>query len=154
MVRIGIDLGGTKTEIIALSEGGEELLRRRVPTPRDDYQAILRTVVELIRSAEETLGQEGTIGIGTPGAVSSATGLLKNSNSTCLNGHPLLADFETLLKRPVRMSNDANCFALSEARDGAGEGAATVFGVIVGTGTGGGIVVERTDRQGHELHRR
>jgi fructokinase len=141
MKRIGVDLGGTKTEIIALTESGEELLRRRVPTPRDNYRAILETVRDLIVSAEAEIGEEATIGIGTPGAVSRATGLIKNSNSTCLNGRPLLADLAGLLNRPIRMSNDANCFALSEAIDGAARGEQIVFGVIVGTGTGAGIVV-------------
>ena len=141
MIRIGIDLGGTKTEVVALRGDGEELLRRRVPTPQGDYQAILYTIVKLIRDTEEALGEEGAIGIGAPGAISRVTGLLKNSNSTSLNGRPLLADLRAELRRPVRMSNDANCFALSEARDGAAAGAVCVFGVIVGTGTGGGIVV-------------
>lgn len=143
MKRIGIDLGGTKIEIVALAEGGEEILRRRTFTPHHDYGAILRTIDELVREAEETLGEKAAIGIGTPGAVSRTTGLLKNSNSTCLNGRPLFVDLSRLLNRPIRMTNDANCFALSEALDGAAQGAETVFGVIVGTGTGGGIVVNR-----------
>jgi fructokinase len=142
MKRIGIDLGGTKIEIVVLGEGMEELIRRRVPTPRDDYQAILNAVANLIREAEEELGEKGTIGIGTPGATSRATGLLRNSNSTCLNGCPVHADLSDLLGRPIRAANDANCFALSEARDGAAMGAPVVFGVIVGTGTGAGVVVD------------
>ena len=141
MIRIGVDLGGTKTEVVALGEGGEELLRRRVPTPRDDYQAVLRTIANLIRDTESALGQQGAIGVGAPGAISRVTGLLRNSNSITLNGRPLLADLRATLGRPLRMMNDANCFALSEATDGAAAGAACVFGVIVGPGTGGGIVV-------------
>lgn len=141
MVRIGIDLGGTKTEVVALGHNNQELIRERVPTPKDDYGAIIRTVVGLVVDVETRLGQKGTIGIGTPGASSRATGLLKNSNSTCLNGRPLHGDLQEALGRPIRMDNDANCFALSEALDGAAAGHDVVFGVIVGTGTGGGIVV-------------
>lgn len=141
MIRIGIDLGGTKIEIIALSIEGKELLRQRISTPKDDYAATLLAIDKLVRDAESTLGKQGTIGIATPGALSRATGFLKNSNSVCLNGQPILQDLETLLQRPVRLCNDANCFALSEATDGAAAGAKVVFGVIVGTGTGAGIVV-------------
>ncbi|MCA9651086.1 MAG: ROK family protein [Myxococcales bacterium] len=139
-MRIGIDLGGTKTEIVVL-DAGAEVLRRRVPTPRDDYAAIVSTVVELVRSAEAELGATATVGIGTPGAVSPATGRIKNSNTTCLIGRPLREDLERLLERPIRLANDANCFALSEAVDGAAAGAEVVFGVILGTGVGGGVVV-------------
>ena len=140
-IKIGIDLGGTKIEIIAMDSSGQELLRRRIRTPRNDYTAILNAIVDLIHYAEGRVGASCTIGIGTPGALSRATGKLKNSNSTCLNGTPILDDLERLIGRPVHMTNDANCFALSEAVDGSGAGASVVFGVIVGTGCGGGIVV-------------
>lgn len=140
-MRLGIDLGGTKIEIIALDEVGVERLRRRVPTPAGDYPATLKAIVSLVQGAEIELGQHCSVGIGTPGAISRATGRLKNSNSVHLNGQPILQDLEALLQRPVKISNDANCFALSEATDGAAAGAAVVFGVIVGTGTGAGIVV-------------
>jgi len=141
MIRFGIDLGGTKTEIIALNDAGRELLRRRVATPRDDYGATLDTVAALIRDAEAELGSSGSVGVGTPGSLSRATGLLRGSNSVCLNDKPIKADLETLLEREVRITNDANCFALSEAIDGAGQGAEIVFGAILGTGVGAGIVV-------------
>jgi fructokinase len=140
-MKVGIDLGGTKIELVALAEDGGERLRRRAPTPQGDYWGTLRTIAGLVERAEGQLGVRGTVGVGTPGAISPATGLLKNSNSVCLNGKPLLRDLEGLLGRPVRLANDANCFALSEATDGAGAGAEVVFGVIVGTGTGGGVVV-------------
>jgi len=140
-VRIGIDLGGTKTEIIALDAQRRELLRRRVATPSEDYAAILATIVSLVRDAEGALDCRATIGIGTPGSMSRATGLLRGSNSVCLNGQPLQRDLEMLLDRRIVLTNDANCFALSEASDGAGQGAEVVFGVIVGTGVGSGIVV-------------
>lgn len=140
-MRIGIDLGGTKTEIVVLDEKGERALLRRVPTPREDYAAIVTTLVTLVREAEAELGVTATVGVGTPGAVSPATGRIKNSNTTCLIGQPLREDLERALERPVRLANDANCFALSEAVDGAAAGAEVVFGVIVGTGTGGGVVV-------------
>ena len=141
MIRIGIDLGGTKIEAIALDDQGRERLRRRRPTPQGDYEATLAAVATLVAEAETELGESASVGIGTPGALSRATGLLKNSNSVCLNGQPLLQDLETRLDRPLRLANDANCFALSEATDGAAAGAEIVFGVIVGTGTGAGIVV-------------
>ena len=140
-MKLGIDLGGTKIEIIALDEHGVELLRRRVATPQGDYPATLSAIAGLVRQAEGELGQSASLGIGTPGTISRATGLLKNSNSQQLNGQPLLQDLQSLLQRPVRISNDANCFALSEATDGAAAGASVVFGVIIGTGTGAGIVV-------------
>jgi fructokinase len=140
-IRIGVDLGGTKIEIIALARDGRELLRRRIATPREDYRAILDGVAVLVTEAERDLGARASVGIGTPGSVSRATGLLRGSNSVCLNGRPIKADFEAALGREVRIGNDANCFALSEATDGAGKGAHTVFGVILGTGVGGGIVV-------------
>ena len=132
---IGIDLGGTKIEAIAL-EGGREVFRKRVATPRGDYEATLAAIAALVREAGE-----GTVGIGIPGAASRITGRVKNANSTWLIGRPLQADLERILGRPVRLENDANCFALSEATDGAGAGAAVVFGVILGTGVGGGIAV-------------
>lgn len=140
-MKLGIDLGGSKIEIIALDNQGVELLRRRVATPQGDYSATLHTIESLVRSAEAELGQRGSVGIGTPGTISKATGLLKNSNSVHLNGKPVLQDLESLLQRKVMISNDANCFALSEATDGAASGAPVVFGVIIGTGVGAGIVV-------------
>ncbi|HET9762877.1 MAG TPA: ROK family protein [Casimicrobiaceae bacterium] len=144
MLRIGVDLGGTKIEIIALAGDGRELARRRVATPKDDYRAILATVAALVRDCERDLGAIGSIGVGTPGSISRATGLLRGSNSVCLNGQPIGGDLERLLGREVRIANDANCFALSEATDGAGVGADAVFGVILGTGVGGGIAVRGT----------
>ena len=141
MLRIGVDLGGTKTEIIALGVGGRELLRRRVETPKENYSGVLEAVARLVRDAEAELGDRGSVGVGTPGSISRATGLLRGSNSVCLNGKPIQADLEALLGREVRITNDANCFALSEATDGAAAGAEVVFGVILGTGVGGGIVV-------------
>lgn len=140
-MRIGIDLGGTKIEGIALDESGRESIRKRLVTPSGDYQAILATVAALVIDIENQTGQRGTVGVATPGAVSPATGLIKNSNSICLIGKPLAQDLAALLGRPVRLANDANCFALSEAMDGAAAGAEVVFGVIIGTGTGGGVVV-------------
>jgi fructokinase len=139
---IGIDLGGTKTEIVALDPTGAELVRRRVPTPRDDYRATIATLVSLVRDVDRDLRPLGTVGIGTPGSISRATGLLRGANSVCLNGQPIKHDIEAALGRTVRISNDANCFALSEASDGAGKGAGVVFGAILGTGTGAGIVVD------------
>ena len=142
-IRIGIDLGGTKTEAIALSESGETLYRERVPTVPNDYQATLATIAHLIKQVEQALQAKGSIGIGTPGAISPKTGLLKNSNSTWLNGRPIQTDIEAFLQRPVRLANDANCFTLSESVDGSAKDGEVVFGVIVGTGTGGGIVVNK-----------
>jgi len=138
-VRIGIDLGGTKIEAIALSPTGEEIARRRIATPRD-YAASLEAITTLVRELEQTAGGNGTVGVGIPGTVVPRTGLVKNANSTWLNGQPLGRDLEHRLGRPVRLMNDANCFALSEATDGAGAGARVIFGVILGTGVGGGIV--------------
>jgi fructokinase len=146
-MRLGIDLGGTKIEIIALEDSGKELLRRRVPTPSGNYAATLQIIAKLVQDTEAELGQRGSIGIGTPGALSKATGRLKNSNSVVLNDKPILQDLEALLQRPVKISNDANCFALSEAMDGAAAGTSVVFGVILGTGVGAGIVVN-----GHVLN--
>jgi len=140
-MRIGIDLGGTKIEGIALADTGEELIRHRVETPSGDYQATLKAITDLVSYIEKTTNQTGLVGIGTPGALSPATGLLRNSNSVCMNGQPVKADLEKLLNKNISMSNDANCFALSEATDGAAKGAGVVFGVIIGTGTGAGIVV-------------
>lgn len=139
MRHAGIDLGGTKTEIVVL-EGGVERARFRRPTPQGDYDASLRTIAALLTEAERRCGPVATVGIGTPGSVVPETGCMKNCNSTWLNGRPLLADLTRRLERPLAMANDADCFALSEAMDGAGSGADTVFGVIMGTGVGGGIV--------------
>ena len=141
--RIGVDLGGTKIEIVALDSGGEVLVRKRVDTPAGDYGATVGAIVALVRDVEAGLACQGSIGIATPGALSLATGRMKNANSTCLNGRALQQDLERHLDRPVRMANDANCFALSEATDGAGRDAQIVFGVILGTGVGGGVVVHR-----------
>ena len=135
--RIGIDLGGTKIEALALDGAGREVFRKRVPTPRGDYAATIAAVSSLVKE----IGK-GSVGVGIPGAMSRVTGLVKNANSTWLIGKPLKQDLEKALGRPVRLENDANCFALSEATDGAGKGAAVVFGVILGTGVGGGIVVD------------
>ena len=142
-MRIGVDLGGTKIEVIVLADGGAELLRRRCATPASEgYAAIVEAIATLVDNAEAEVGGAGLpVGIGTPGAVTPGTGRMRNSNTTCLNGKPLPADLSTRLGREVRMANDANCFALSEAVDGAGAGAEVVFGVIIGTGTGGGLVV-------------
>ncbi len=142
-MRIGIDLGGSKIEIIAIDASGSEIQRRRVVTPREDYQAIVKTIVGLVTDVETAIGGRASVGIGTPGALSTSTGLLKNSNTTCLNGKPLLQDLQGALGRPIQLANDANCFALSEAVDGAGRDAGVVFGVILGTGVGGGVVVQQ-----------
>jgi fructokinase len=146
-MRLGIDLGGTKIEGIAL-DGSREVARRRVPAPRGDYAATMAAVVELVATLEEEAGTPGTVGVGIPGTVSARTGLVKNANSVWLIGQPLQADLEHTLGRTVRIANDANCFAISEATDGAAAGARTVFGVIIGTGTGAGIVVEGTLLEG------
>lgn len=140
-MRVGIDLGGTKIEAAVVAEDGEILLRRRVATPRDDYDATVGTLVRLVEEIEREGGDRATIGIGMPGAISPATGLVKNANSVWLNGRPLDRDLRERLGPRVRLANDANCFALSEAHGGAAAGAQVVFGVIVGTGTGGGVVV-------------
>ena len=141
MARIGIDLGGTKIEAVVLGDDGQVLFRRRVATPAGDYAATLAAIVGLVNEAEAAVGRPCSVGLGTPGATSLRDGRIKNANSTCLNGQPLQTDLQRLLGRPVRLANDANCFALSEAQDGAGAGAEVVFGVILGTGVGGGIVV-------------
>ncbi len=139
-IRIGIDLGGTKTEAIALDQAGQELARERVATARGSYEGTIATIKDLVEGLEARLGARATVGIGIPGTVSPRTGLIKNANSTWLIGKPLDGDLAAALGRPVHLANDADCFALSEATDGAGAGFATVFGVILGTGVGGGIV--------------
>jgi len=141
-VRIGIDLGGSKIEGWALGAASEALARRRVVTPREDYEGTIRAVVEMVAALEGEAGVRGTVGVGIPGAISPATGLVKNANSTWLIGKPFDKDLTAALGRPVRVENDANCLALSEATDGAGTGARVVFGVILGTGVGGGLVVD------------
>jgi len=142
-MRIGVDLGGTKIEAIGLDDEGRELARRRVATPREDYGATVEAIADLVGALEKETEARGTVGVGMPGALSPATGLVKNANSTWMIGQPLDRDLSARLERPVRFANDANCFALSEAVDGAAAGARVVFGVIVGTGTGGGVVVDR-----------
>jgi fructokinase len=141
-MRLGIDIGGTKIEAAALEADGAIRLRRRRPTPAGDYQGIIATVKTLVADFEADLGPAESIGVGIPGMLSPATGLIKNANSTCLIGRPFDRDLAAALGRPVRLANDANCFALSEAVDGAAQGARIVFGVILGTGVGGGIVVD------------
>ncbi len=143
MLRIGIDLGGSKIELVALEASGQVLLRRRRPTPKGDYQATLRAIGDMVAAAESDLGRKASVGIGIPGAESFSDGRIKNANSTWLIGQTLRLDLAALLRREVRLANDANCFALSEAVDGAGRGAEVVFGVILGTGVGGGVVVHR-----------
>lgn len=150
-MRIGVDLGGTKIEAIALDDTGALMCRRRIATPVAGYQAIIDAITGLISGIERELGAEGSVGFGTPGALSPRTRLIKNSNSTVLNGKPLDRDLAGALRRPVRLQNDANCFALSEAVDGAGAGAKSVFGVIVGTGVGGGLVIDRQIVAGRNL---
>lgn len=141
-MRIGVDIGGTKIEAIALGERNEERARLRVPTPQGDYEGTLDAVARLVGDVEARAGERAAaVGVGMPGALSIDTGLIKNANSTCLIGRPLDKDLSRALGRPVRLANDANCFALSEAVDGAAAGAEVVFGVILGTGVGGGIVV-------------
>jgi fructokinase len=146
-VRIGIDLGGTKIEAVSLDDSGVARFRKRIPTPRDDYDATLDAIESLVSEAERAAGR-ATVGVGIPGAISPATGRIKNANSVWLNGRFLKEDLTERLRREVRLANDANCFALSEATDGAGAGAAVVFGVIIGTGTGGGVVVHGRVLQG------
>ena len=141
-MRIGVDLGGTKIEIIALDDDGATVLRRRVQTPVADYAGTLRTIAELVQSVQLQIGTSATVGIATPGALSPQNGLLRNSNSIVLNGKPLDQDITNALGQPVRLENDANCLAISEAADGAGAGCRVVFGAILGTGVGGGIVVD------------
>ncbi|TAD89525.1 MAG: ROK family protein [Alphaproteobacteria bacterium] len=140
--RIGVDLGGTKTEAILLAPDGQELVRRRVPTPAQEYRAIVASVADLVRGIEHQAGVRASVGVAMPGAISPATGRIKNANTVVLNGQPLDQDLAAALQRPVRVQNDANCFAVSEATDGAAAGQRVVFGVILGTGVGGGIVVD------------
>jgi fructokinase len=147
-MRIGIDLGGTKVEAIVLDESGTIAFRQRHSTPKGDYDGTIAAIADLVAAADQFVGRPCTVGIGMPGAISPATGLVKNANSTWLNGRPLQADLEARLARPVRVANDANCFALSEASDGAGRGYETVFGVILGTGVGGGIAMHRQIHDG------
>jgi fructokinase len=148
MNRIGIDLGGTKIEGVVLSQEYRVLTRKRIPTPsfkneNETYQAILTSIRELIEQLEIDAGTDCSIGIGTPGTISSVTGLMKNSNTVCLNGKPLQHDIEHFTGREIRIANDANCFALSESRNGAGKSYASVFGIIMGTGVGGGIIINK-----------
>lgn len=140
-MRIGVDLGGTKVEAIALDSHGRELKRLRVPTPKGEYEATVATIASLVQELERATHAVGTVGVGIPGTLIADTGLVKNANSTWLNGRPLERDLSAALKREVRCANDANCFAISEATDGAGKGYGVVFGVIIGTGCGGGVVV-------------
>lgn len=140
-MRIGIDLGGTKTEVIALDDAGEQRFRHRLPTPREDYQQTIETIATLVNMAEQATGQTGSVGIGIPGSLSPYTGVVKNANSTWLNGQPFDSDVSRRLKREVRLANDANCLAVSEAVDGAAAGAQTVFAVIIGTGCGAGVAL-------------
>src|SRR3989454_2873566 len=148
MIRIGVDVGGTKIEIAAIDESGAELLRRRAPAPRGGYAAAIDAVAKFVLEAERAVGAPCSVGIGTPGAVSRESGRLKNAYASVLNGMPVKPDLERLLGREVRFANDANCFALSEAIDGAAKGAQVVFGAILGTGVGGGVVVERKAVEG------
>ncbi len=141
-MRIGVDLGGTKIEAVGLGDGGEVLARHRVATPRDDYDATIAAIAGLVATIEDEVGGTGSVGVGIPGAQQRATGLIKNANSVWLIGRPLRRDLADALDRPIRLANDANCFALSEAVDGAAAGCAVVFGVILGTGVGGGIVID------------
>lgn len=147
-VRIGIDLGGTKIEGVALSREGVVAARRRVPTPQGDYEGTVRAMADLVAYLDQETSVRGSVGVGMPGIISPATGVVKNANSVCLNGHPLDRDLAAAMGRPVRVENDANCFALSEASDGAAAGRSCVFGVILGTGTGGGVVVNGRIQRG------
>jgi len=147
-MRIGIDLGGTKIAGIALAENGKIICRRRSPTPQGDYPATIKTIQTMVADLEKEAGKAHSVGIGTPGALNPTTGTIKNANSTCLIGHPLQADLAQTLGRSVKLANDADCFTLSEATDGAAAGAKTVFGVILGTGVGGGVVINGQLLQG------
>jgi fructokinase len=140
-MRLGIDLGGTKIAAVVIDDHGAPAWEQRIPTPRDDYDATLNAIAGLVAAGEQACGRPCTVGIGMPGAISPVTGLVKNANSTWLNGRALGRDLERGLGRAVRLANDANCLAVSEAADGAAAGATVVFGVILGTGVGGGIVV-------------
>ncbi|XYK80674.1 MAG: ROK family protein [Labrenzia sp.] len=141
-MRLGIDWGGTKIEIIALDDAGTELFRQRSATPKDDYEGCIRVVKDLVNAAESATGQTGSLGLGIPGSLSPKTGVVKNANSTWMNGKPLDKDLEAALNRPVRIQNDANCLAVSEATDGAGAGAHIVHAIIIGTGSGSGIAID------------
>lgn len=145
-MRIGIDLGGTKIEGIALNSDGKELFRKRVNTPQKNYQDTLSAIVDLVCEIESATNSKGSVGMGIPGTISPQTHLVKNSNSTCLIGQPLKTDLEARLKRKIKIENDANCFVVSEANDGSAKSANTAFGVIIGTGTGGGVFI-----RGHSL---
>ncbi len=154
MNRIGVDLGGTKIEGVVLSADNKILVRKRLPTPKDDseekaYLAIITAICALVEQLEIDTGKRCSVGIGTPGTISSLTGLMKNSNTVCLNNRPLLKDFEHYLVREIRLENDANCFALSEAKNGAGKNYASVLGIIMGTGVGGGIVINNRIHSGN-----
>ena len=142
-MRIGVDLGGTKIEVVALDDNGATVVRQRIPTPAGDYSATIRAIAELVRNAQSQVGYLASVGIATPGALSPQTGLLRNSNSVVLNGRPLDRDIANALGQAIRLENDANCLAISEAVDGAGAGCRVVFGAILGTGVGGGIVIEK-----------
>ena len=148
--KLGIDWGGTKIEIIALDGSGAQILRTRAPTPKDDYQGCLQTVKDLVDGAERELGGKGTVGFGIPGTISPATGLVKNANSTWMNGQPLKEDLEKILEREIRIQNDANCLAVSEAVDGAGAGENVVLAIIIGTGCGSGIAIHGSALTGHQ----
>ncbi len=141
-MRIGVDFGGTKIEVLALADDGKELLRERTPAPRSSYDDAVRVTRDLVLTAESRTGLRGSVGVAIPGTISPKTGLVKNANSTFLIGHPFDRDLGRALRRPVRVANDANCFALSEASDGAAAGKEIVFGIIAGTGVGGGICVQ------------
>ena len=141
-MRLGIDLGGTKIEIVALDDAGHVILRERVATPKTEYGACIGAMRDLVLTAEKKVGAQGSVGVAIPGTISPKTGLVKNSNSTALIGHPLDRDLSEALARPVRVANDANCFVLSEATDGAAAGESIVFGIIAGTGFGGGICID------------
>jgi fructokinase len=147
-MRIGIDLGGTKIEALALSADGQELRRIRVPTPRQDYAETLNAIVRLVHTLETDLGRQGTVGVGIPGTIMRPSGLVKNANSTWINGRPLEGDLSAALAREVRCQNDANCLALSEATDGSGAGYRVVFAVILGTGCGGGLAIDGRVHEG------
>lgn len=143
MIRVGVDLGGTKIEAIALDDAGRELCRDRLRTAQGDYRGTIAVICELVTRVERRVGEQASVGIGMPGTVSLANGLIMNANSTCLNGQPFVDDMSGALSRPIRVANDANCFALSEAVDGAGAAHRMVFGVILGTGVGAGIVMDQ-----------
>ena len=147
-MRFGLDLGGTKMEAIIMDGDGTIVWRERRPTPKDDYNAIIATIAALVTEADNKAGRPVQVGIGMPGSLSPLTGLVRNSNTQSMNGQPIGQDLEAALSRPVRLANDANCFALSEARDGAGEGSRSVFGVILGTGCGGGLVINGALQEG------